>query len=170
MIQVLQGSPTVGPGSTRILLDPSKTTIEPGWIYELIYHIPDWGIIDDIIISIIEWWKANVEGLDILGHYREGDNLIVQVRKKVGVVKMRMNGRTLIDIRTFLPIILGLAGLLILFGVVFLALGMRFATAGVGLLVTSLITFALASDWYKLLGVPLAVGGCYLIAKQAGAV
>jgi len=168
MIQVLGGNPQIQPGSVRFLLDPSKHELVPGLIYEYVYHIPDWGIIDDVLASFWEWWKENVEGIDVIGHYREGDNLVFQVRRKGTRVKLKSISP--LGIPLALAIILGLAAILAVFGVVFLAFGLRFASAGFGLLAASLITFILASGYYKLLGVPLGLGGFYLLAKQFGVV
>jgi len=65
------------PGSVRIGLDPSTFDMKTGVLYEFAYYIPDWWIIDDIVAGIIKWWKENIEGIDIIGMYREGNNLIM---------------------------------------------------------------------------------------------
>jgi len=163
-IQVLSGRPFIQPGSTRVNLDPSTHKMVNGAIYELVYHVPNWPIIGDIITAIMTWWKENVEGVDVLGSYREGDNLIFQIRKRAEATVKTPRGLAIIT--TALAIILGLAAILILFGVVFLAFGLRLAAAGLALIAGGVLAFMFASGYYKLLGVPLIGGGAYLIVKQ----
>lgn len=170
MIQILQGEPIIQPASTRIILNPSEHEMYSGAIYEFVYNVPDWGIITEIMAKIWEWWKSNVEGLEILGHYREADSLVFQVKKTQSMTRIGGKVTGLGILPAALAIIGGLAAILIIIGVFFLVFGFRLAGAGCGLMAAGLIVFLLASGYYKLLSAPLVFGGFYLLAKQAGVV
>ena len=170
-IQILAGNPEITPGSIRVPLDPRNTVMQPGWTYEFLYHIPSWtpDFIADVIAKIIEWWKENVDGIDIIGYYREGDTLVLQARARTGVQRIRVAGK-IYPLALPIAIIVGLAAILIVIGVIFLMFGMRLAGAGIVLLGLSPIIFMVTSGWYKLLALIPFSAGLYLIAKQAGAV
>jgi len=173
MIEVLAGEPIVTKGSVRVLLDPSKATMHPGWIYEFVYHMPSWvpDFVSDAIGRIIKWWRENVDGLEIISFYREKeyDRLVFQAKVKSEV---RVAGKyyPLGIPGIALPIIIGLAAVLVILGIIFIAFGLRLAGTGMVLLGLSIIIFLLAHGYYKLLAMIPAAGGLYLIAKQAGAV
>jgi hypothetical protein len=170
VIQILAGEPNITPGSTRILLDPSKTIMQPGWTYEFVWYMPSWvpDFVSDVIAKIITWWKENVDGIDIIGHYREGDNLVFQARAKTGT-QIKVAGK-IYPLASPILIIIGLAAILIVIGVLFLVFGLRLAGAGIVLLGLALIIFLVTHGYYRLLALIPASAGLYLIAKQAGAV
>jgi len=168
--RILTKEEAVTPGSIRVLLDPSRAVIHPGWIYEIGYYLPSWvpDFVADVVAKIVEWWKENVEGVDIIRWYRDGNNLVFQIRAsaEASCRGVRITGIT----GGILGIIVGLAAILIILGVVFMFFGMRLAGAGMVMLGLSPIIFLITQGYYKLLAAIPFAAGLYLIAKEAGAV
>ncbi len=171
MIQILEGNPQIQPGSVRIPLDPIKHDMYEEIIYEFVYKIQDWGLLGDIIGKIKSWIAETFEGLEVVGYYREGDYLVMQVRRKKGARRkkevMSLNGRIFtLPAQWTLAIIFGIAAIFLGILLVFLTFGLRLAVAGLALIFAGLITLKFASDWYRLVSIPLFLGGIYLMTKQ----
>ena len=172
-MRVLMGSP-VRESGVFVQLDP-RAKFEKNVVYEYVYKLTEIQPIDWIIEQIMKL-VMELKGLEVLSIWEDDEGYIhFQVRRKTAL-KLRtkvLNGVELargfhFGIPLLLIVVLALVAIAAVF--VFLLVGMYLAAAGVALVAAGIITFIIAGGAYKLLGVPMIVGGFYLFGKQFGLV